>query len=612
MKMDRNQVIGFVLLGLLFFGYFYFNNRDQQALLKQRKATEDSLAKNRVADSLKNLPAIAKLDSQNQVKQNGAFLGNGNPVEQTAVLENELIKVTFSNKGAVVKSVELKKYKSFKGGNVMFGNNDFDQFSYKVNTSATTADESANLFFETAAVANNAGVQTLRFSKKDSTGRSITHEYVLRPNDYRMDLNLGFEGASTLFTGNNFNLTWNVRLDQKEEDVKYEQTQMYLCRMMENSYDFNRGYGGAKEVYEKPVQWVSFKQHFFNATLINKNSFTKADAEVSIPADTIRYVAECKSTLNVKLGSSTKETANLQFAYAPNDYHLLKSYDNGMHNIIDLGSGMWSFVKYLNRGVIKPVFDWLAKHIPAMGWVIALLTLFIRLITSPLVYGSYKSGAKMKVLRPELDAIKARLGGDQQAFGIEQMKLFREAGVNPLGGCIPTLLQIPIFFALFSLFNNEIALRGQSFLWAQNLAVYDSPIKFGFDIPLLGDHLSIFTITAALTSFFISMYQMSLTPTQDNPVMKYMPYIFPFMMLFWFNKMPSALTWYYTVNNLLVLGLQIIIQKFIINTDTIKAQMAEARTKPKTQSKWQQKFAEMQETQKKVQEMRNKTNSNKK
>jgi YidC/Oxa1 family membrane protein insertase len=208
----------------------------------------------------------------------------------------------------------------------------------------------------------------------------------------------------------------------------------------------------------------------------------------------------------------------------------------------------------------------------------------------------------MKALRPEIEKLKAKFGKDQQQMSMEQMKLFREAGVNPLGGCIPALLQIPIFFALYSFFNSNVALRGENFLWANDLSSYDSVLNLGFTIPLYGDHISLFTITACITSFIISIYSMSMTPDQSNPVLKYMPYIFPFFLLFIFNRLPSALTWYYTVSNLVTLGLQFAIQTYIIDHDKILSKIEENRKKPKTKSKWQEKFDNMQEQQKKLKE----------
>jgi YidC/Oxa1 family membrane protein insertase len=274
-----------------------------------------------------------------------------------------------------------------------------------------------------------------------------------------------------------------------------------------------------------------------------------------------------------------------------------------MSNMVDLGSGMFAFVKYINRWIILPVFDLFRKFTSNYGIVILLLTLFIRLVISPLSYTSYLSGAKMKVLRPEIDKLKAKYGNDQQQISMEQMKLFREAGVNPLGGCIPALLQVPIFFALYSFFNSNVALRGARFLWADDLSQYDSILNLPFNIPFYGDHVSLFTITAVITSFAISIYSMSMTPDQGNPVLKYMPYFFPIILLFIFNKLPSGLTWYYTVSNIITLVLQFVIQNYIINHDKILAKMEANRKKPKTKSKWAERMEQMQEQQKKMQEM---------
>ncbi len=278
-----------------------------------------------------------------------------------------------------------------------------------------------------------------------------------------------------------------------------------------------------------------------------------------------------------------------------------------MDKIVNLGRDMYAFVRPINKYIIMPVFDFFAGFVTSYGWVIALLTLFIRLVTSPLTYSSYLSGAKMKALRPELDELKKKFGDDQQGFAMEQMKLFREAGVNPLGGCIPALLQIPIFFALYSFFNSAIDLRGQSFWWADDLSQYDVIARLPFSIPMgFGDHISLFTLTAVITSFLISIYNMSMTPTQDNPALKYMPYIFPFILLFIFNRLPSALTWYYTVSNVMTLALQFVIQNYIINHDKIVAQLQANKKKPKVKSKWQERYDQMMESQKKLQDMKEK------
>ena len=277
-----------------------------------------------------------------------------------------------------------------------------------------------------------------------------------------------------------------------------------------------------------------------------------------------------------------------------------------MENMVPYGSGVFSFVKYINRYFLLPVFDFIQSNVASMGIVILLLTLLIRLITSPILYKSYLSGAKMKVLKPEVDALKAKYKDDQQAFSMEQMKLWRSAGVSPLGGCLPALLQIPIFMSLYYFFQSNIDLRGKNFLWAHDLAAYDSIAKLPFSIPFYGDHVSLFTLTAVLTSLLISIYSMSNMQDNSNPVMKYMPYIFPVLLLGVFNKLPAALTWYYTVSNTITLILQIVIQKYIINHEKIIAEISEKRKQPVKKSKMAERIEAMQESQKKLQEMKNK------
>lgn len=616
MKTDKNTVIGFVLLGILFIGYFYFTNQSQQAYLKEEQRKKDSIARIQVANAPKVDPEAARRDSLmrdslGHVAAAGNFQTAAVGTEQTVSIDNEVMKVTFTNKGGQPKSIELKKYKSSDSGNVVMGGSSFDNLSYTINTAPNQSASTGTLFFTPGSVTKNAdGSSVVSFTLAAPNNQTITHQYVVKANDYLIDWNVSINGAGQLLTNNSLNLNWQVRAQQHQSDIKYERQQARLCYFADDSYDFTTASGkGANETFDKPVKWFTVKQQFFNYSLIAKNNFTSGDVHVTVPEDSSNIVATSIANMKMQLPQSTSVSVPFQLYYGPNEFNVLKKYDLKMESIVDLGSGMFSFVKYINRYIIMPVFDFFAKFISNYGWVIALLTIFIRLVTSPLTYSSYLSGAKMKVLRPELDQLRKKHGDDQQAYAMDQMKLFREAGVNPLGGCIPALLQIPIFFALYSFFNSEISLRGQSFLWAKDLSSYDVIAHLPFSIPLgYGDHVSLFTITAVITSFLISIYNMSMTPDQNNPALKYMPYIFPFVLLFIFNRLPSALTWYYTVSNLITLLLQFIIQNYIIDHDKILAKMAEIRKKPKVKSKWQQRYDQMMESQKKVQELKQKPN----
>jgi YidC/Oxa1 family membrane protein insertase len=618
MKTDKNTVIGFVLLGILFMGFFWITSRQQQAVVMEQKRIEDSIAKVKAANPVRIDTVAMRLDSLRRdsigkLQAAGKFDSAAIGTEELVSVENELMKVTFTNKGGQPKSIELKKYKSYDSTNVIMAGSGFDNLSYNINTSSSqSATGTGTLFFKAAPIVKNAdSSQTISFNIATRDGESIIHQYVIKPNNYMVDFNIMLNGADRLLTQNALNINWQVRAGRHQSDVTYERTQSRLCFVEEDEYDFEHAASGVSKSFEKPVRWVSLKQQFFNSTLISKSNFTAGEVTVVVPQDSTGTVGSATANLKFLVPAGPSATVPLQLYYGPNEFNVLKQYNNKMESIVDLGSGVFSFVKYINRYIIMPVFDFIAKFIKNYGWVIAFLTLFIRLVTSPLTYTSYLSGAKMKVLRPELDVIKKKYGDDQQGFAVEQMKLFREAGVNPLGGCIPAVLQIPIFFALYSFFNSEIALRGQSFLWAKDLSSYDVIAKLPFSIPLgFGDHISLFTLTAVLTSFLISIYNMNMTPDQNNPMLKYMPYIFPFVLLFIFNRLPSALTWYYTVSNVITLILQFVIQNYIIDHDKILAKMHETRKKPKEKSKWQQRYQDMIESQKKVQELKQRTPPN--
>jgi YidC/Oxa1 family membrane protein insertase len=606
MGMDRNTVIGFVLLGLLLFTYLFISTKNSQELQRQKQLFQDSVARVKaLQDANTKLHDTAQNKSVVVVDTTGfnrALTGS----EKTLEVENDVIRVTFSNKGGQPKVVELKKYKSFDSSLVSILQPDANnRMSYTINTGPNQSASIADLYFSEGQIRKNPdGSQTVSFRLPAPAGESLVHEYTLKPGSYLVDWNILVNGEDKLFTQNSFNFSWHAEPRKSQRSVTYERQFSSVCFSEDNRFDYIRTKTERK--FEKPVQWVSVAQQFFNTTLIAKEPFLSGEVhQVHETADSSNVIANVDVVLQSKVPAAASATMPFQLYYGPNDYNILKNQASGMDRIVDLGRDFYSFVRPVNVYIIMPVFNFFKKYVASYGLVIMLLTLFIRLLTSPLVYSSYLSGAKMKALRPEIEAMKKRVGNDQQQVGVEQMKLFREAGVNPLGGCIPALLQIPIFFALYSFFNSNIALRGESFLWSKDLSSFDSIANFGFNIPLYGDHISLFALLAVVTSFLISLYGMSMTPDQSNPAMKYMPYIMPVMLLFFFNRLPSALTWYYTVSNVITLILQFVIQNYIIDHDKILAKLQENRSKPKSKPKWQERFEQMQEAQKKVQEMKN-------
>ncbi len=616
MNFDRNTIIGFVAMMALLFGYIYFTQRQQGALEKEKQRVADSIAKveaakRKLVDTTALKQEAVKRDSANDAEAAGGFQGAGTGAGHITVVENEVMKVNFTSKGGYPESIELKNYKRYDGKQVILGGKEH-KLIYSINTGNNQSALTSQLNFTAGQVTKTADGQTIKFTIADSSGKSVEHEFTIKNNDYLIGWNIKLAGADKLLTQGILNINWDITTHQQEKDLKYEKGQSNIAHLEDGSYDFTAAGAAGKTDSKKfgdKTKWLGMKQQFFNTTVIAGTSFSYAESNWSVPAaeeDSLQKVMDVKNILRFNLAGASQATVPLQLYFGPNDFHILKANGNKLESHVQLGYGIFAFVKYINRWVVMPVFDFLHKYVTSIGIVILLLTFFIRLVISPLTYSSYLSGAKMKVLKPEIEELKKKHGGDQQAMSMDQMKLFKQAGVNPLGGCIPAVLQIPIFFALYSFFNANIELRGESFLWAKDLSAYDSIAHLPFKIPFFGDHVSLFTITATITSFLISAYNMQMTPTQDNPVMKYMIYFFPVMMLFIFNSLPSALTWYYTVSNVVTLLLQLVIQKFIIDDAKIHAKMQENKKKPVTKSKWQERLEQVQQSNQKLQDMQKK------
>jgi YidC/Oxa1 family membrane protein insertase len=608
MNFDRNTIMGFIVMALLFFGYFWYNSKEQQKYLakqKIEKAKQDSIANaNRpkidtTAAAIKQIVVNAenkKLDSA------GGFQKAASGTEQLDSLQNDLIKVVFTTKGGQPKYVELKKFNDQKGKPVRLAGTSYDKFNYPINTAPNKTANVSDLYFTIGKRNKNPdGSESIDLVlAADSADVSITHRFTVKPDNYMMDFNVDLKNAGNLFTGGIMNVNWQNQAKQTEKEISTEKQNAHVGYVQDGEFDYHTIGMKSEKEFSKQVQWLCVKQRFFNTTLVAKNNFTSGKIEWIIPPDKDSTVVQAVANMRLQVPAGNTAAIPFSFYYGPTDYNILKKYDMKMEKMVRLSQGgMLSFVQYLNKWIVMPVFNFFQRYHLGMGLVIALLTIFIRLLTSPLMYPGYKTSAQMKLLRPDIAKLKEKYP-EQQQFAMEQMKFMREAGVNQFAGCLPSLLQIPIFFALFSFFNSAVALRGESFLWAKDLSSYDSIYNFGFTVPFYGDHVSLFTITATFTSFLISLYSMNMTPDQSNPVLKYMPYIFPIFLLFIFNKLPSALTWYYTVSNVITLLLQIVIQRYVINHDKLLAKIELNRKKPKTKSKWQEAMEKMQEQQKTV------------
>ncbi|HEX2683177.1 MAG TPA: membrane protein insertase YidC, partial [Ferruginibacter sp.] len=471
MGMDKNTVIGFVLIGALLIGMFVINSRSRLAYEGEQKRIADSIAATKPkVDTAATAKDLRVTDSLLEAKQKLPATFITDSAEHIDSLENDLLKIVFTNKGGQPKAVALKNFRDFKGMPIILEQGKFNRLSYAINTGNNQTKQTADITFVQGNKVRNAdGSQSLSFLLKDSSGQELTHQYTLAQGSYSVDLNISMKNADKLVSQNTINLLWQTETPQVERDIKYERQQSHICYLADGDYDFEYVSSGDDKKFNKPVEWLAIKQQFFISALSAKNKFTNAYVKWTVPGDSSHVIAQTTANCNIQLPAGPVAAVPLQLYYGPSDYNVLKKYNNKMENIVPYGSGIFAFVKYINRHFLLPVFDFLREHIASMGIVILLLTLLIRLITSPILYKSYLSGAKMKALKPEIDRLKEKHGDDKQAFSMDQMKLWKSAGVSPLGGCLPALLQIPIFMSLYYFFQSNISLRGQNFLWAKDL-----------------------------------------------------------------------------------------------------------------------------------------------
>lgn len=604
--MDRNSVIGFILLGVLLVGYIIFNQKQQVKSLRE-KARQDSIANlNKPKTFTDTTGTAATPDSAQLAGEYGPFANAATGAKQNTILENELVKITFSNKGGQPETVQLKDFKNSEGDPLILVKGSFNRLSLQLpvnNHILNTAD----LFFAASPVQKQAdGSQTITYRLTVTPAEYLELIYTLKPGNYTVDYTIHGVGLENVLPASQktIALQWNWEQHKQELDMENERLNNQVhYKYVDGKHDYFTLQRTSNEKLTGEQQWVSVKQQFFNTSMIaRKTAFAGVEVNTKVPQSG-NIVGQTFTTLQIPFNRAHDFTFPVEIYYGPNHYKTLKSFDIGLENIIPLGSGIFAFVKYVNKWIIIPVFNFLSGFIGNYGIIIILLTVFIRLIIAPFTYQSYVSQAKMKVLKPELDELRAKYGDDQQAFGMEQMKLFKSAGVNPLGGCLPALLQLPILVAMYSFFPSSIELRQESFLWAKDLSTYDSILNLPFTIPFYGNHISLFTLLMTATSLILAFYNRGMAD-QSNPVMKYMPYIFPIMLLGIFNRTAAALTFYYFLSNVISIALQWVLQTFVINHDKIHAQIQENKKKPVSKSKWQERLEDMQKRQQNMQQPR--------
>ncbi|MGK0175324.1 MAG: YidC/Oxa1 family membrane protein insertase [Ulvibacter sp.] len=608
-KFDPNTFIGFLLLGAIALWWMYSNQPTPEQLEKVK--TE------RIQDSINNIQqsvvtttpqletievlsdSLKTLNAQNQL---GAFASSASvSSDDVTIIENDLLKLTISNKGGQIVEALLKEYKTYDSIPVKLIKDNNALFNINFGTSGNRILNTKDLNFQPSITTNNSN-QVLTMKLAVDRNRYLEYRYEIKPDDYMIDFSIRSQGLGDVFnTSHPVNLQWDLTSYRNEKSIRSES--MYTWYYYKTDGDVTYLSQDDDET-EKEVSWVGYKQHFFSSILMSDTPFKSANLiSEKLYKDVDKdSIFTNKFSINAPLELKSGELNYvMNWYFGPTDYTTLKIYEGtDIEEVADMG---WGIFGWINKHIFRHIFNFLSGFSWNFGLIIILMTIAVRILMSPLVYKSYVSSAKMKVIRPEMEVINKKLPGKENAMKRQQetMAIQRKAGVSMMSGCIPALLQMPVFFALFKFFPSNIALRQKSFLWADDLSSYDNIFNLGFNIPFYGSHVSLFPILASVAIFFYMKMNQSQQANMQPPaqegmpdmqkMMKIMIYLSPIMMLFFFNQYASSLSLYYFVSNLLTIGIMLVIKNYVINEDKILLQIEENKKRPeKKKSKFRQRM----------------------
>jgi YidC/Oxa1 family membrane protein insertase len=603
-KFDINSFIGMILIGGILFWWMSTNQPeiDQNTETNTEKTiNSDSIKKQ---NNLTNLPPVIN-DSLKRVEiknQLGAFAySEVNSSVGTTTLENDVLLLKINNKGGQIIEALVKGYKTYDSLPLHMIKDNNSSFNINFGTTDNRILNTKDLFFEPS-LTNNGSSQVLSMKLRVSENQFLEYRYEMT-DDYMVNFAVRSQGLSSVINSSNtINLDWSLKGYRHEKSLRTENTMYsYFYYKSDNEVEY---LGLEDSEVVNNIDWVSYKQHFFSSVLLTDKAFNNAAiSSVDLVKDeAVDTIFTKKYSLKTPLELANGElNYNMKWYYGPSDYKKLSEYEGTeLNETADLG---WGIFGTINRWIFIPIFGMLEGFMGNYGLIIILMTIVVRIIMSPLVYKSYVSSAKMKVIRPELNALNEKYPGKENAMKRQQetMAVQRKAGVSMLSGCIPALLQMPVFFALFKFFPTNLSLRQKGFLWANDLSSYDSVFTLPFEIPLYGSHVSLFTILASTAIFFYMKMNQSQQANMQAPaqegmpdmgkMMKYMIYFSPIMMLFFFNSYASGLSLYYFVSNLLTITIMLVIKNYVIDEAKIHAQIEENKKRPeKKKSKFRQRL----------------------
>lgn len=591
--MDRNQVIGMVLILGMLIGY--------QLLVPPTEPPKPT-PNEKVAAKTAPTPATSapkSLDSTTAKTLYGDFAAAAQGTARDIIVENDDVKLTFSTKGGGIKEVFLKKYKTYEQKPLYIIDEQNNRFNLALPAQKGTVNL-ADLYFTTDAqsqVLKEGNTTKVSFKLPLGVNQYIEQTYTVQGKGYLIDYDIQLVGMEALLKNEPVRLIWDEKLKQFENDMSESRKVVTTNYFSDNEMsDIGRGLSSAEEKIEEPVKWFTHKNKYFLSGFITRNTpLSNAVFRANVnPADSL-YVIEMQSEASLPIADLKSGKGNYQLFFGPNDYQIVKNIETApdFGDNVDLG---YAFLKPLNKFFFVPMFNFLEKYISNYGLLIIVLVLIVKMILMPLVYRSYVGMAKMRMMAPELAVIREKVGDDAAKMQQEQMKLYQQVGVSPLSGCVPVLATMPVLMALFFLFPNLIELRQQSFLWANDLSTYDAPIKLPFSIPFYGAHISIFTVAMTVSQLVYAWYNNQITPTQVQqpgmPDMRFLSYMMPVVFMFVMNTFPAGLSFYYLVSNVVTILQQQLIRRFV-DDDKIKKILEDNRKKIASGEKKKSKFSEM-------------------
>ena len=607
--MNKSNIIGIVLIGVIMFGFTWYQSRQYKEQMEVQ-AQLDSIARVEqmaamAMDSVKRAQGAVEdvVNVQTMPAYKDSMLTEARLAEsQILKLSNDKVEIEFNTLGAQPYSVKINDYKTYDSTDLYLIKP--GQSQYGISVFAGENINTKDFVFQVVEHTDSTVVMRLPFAQ----GGFIQQRYALTDGSYMVDNELSFVGMENVIPKNvsMFDIDWSVVIPRLEKGYKNEKQYSKLDYYFDGDKkpeEIARAKDDSERVDTK-FKWFAFQQQFFSAIMTAENDFASADFDVKYYAedDPSHNLMACSAKLRSDFQSGSEVVIPYKIYFGPNDYRTLKDYGMKYEKIIPLGGWM---VAWFSRLVIIPCFDFLGKFISNYGIVILLMTLLIKLLISPLTIKSYKSSAKMQAVKPEIDKINQKYPNEKDAMKKQQatMELYQKAGISPMGGCLPMLLQMPILFAMFRFFPASIELRQQKFLWADDLSAYDSIIDFGVNVPLLGDHLSLFALLMAATMFVYS--KMTSAQMSDDPNMAGMKFmsvwLMPIMMFFICNNLSSALSYYYLLSNIITMGMTWYIRKYVVTEDKVRAEMMLNANRPKKKSKWQQRLEEAQRMQEQMQ-----------